>query len=178
MRILWELFITFFKIGAFTFGGGYAMIPLIQREVCENKCWVKEKDIVDILALSQSLPGAIAINTSTFLGYRIAGVRGAFAATLGVVLPSFLIILGISSFLLKYGNSEMARKFFNGINAVVVALILASVYKLWNSCINDKRGWITAITAFILLFFLHPILIIIGAGIGGLVVPKRQNQEG
>src|SRR5690554_2733161 len=96
MRILWELFITFFKIGAFTFGGGYAMIPLIQCEVCDNKCWVKEEDIVNVLALAQTVPGAIAVNASTFIGHRIAGFQGALAATLGVVLPSFLIILSLA----------------------------------------------------------------------------------
>ena len=93
---LFTVFITFFKIGAFTFGGGYAMIPLIQRETVENHKWISDDDILDIIAIAESTPGPIAINSATFVGYKVAGFWGSFAATLGVVLPSFIIILVIS----------------------------------------------------------------------------------
>ena len=172
MRILWELFITFFKIGAFTFGGGYAMIPLIQSEVCYNKGWVKEEDIVDLLALAQTVPGAIAVNVSTFIGYRIAGFRGALAATLGVVLPSFLIILSLAGLLIKYGDNQLLEKMFTGIRAVVVALIMAAVIKLYKPCIIDRWTLAFAATAFFALFIfnIHPIIAIIGGGAAGYVI--------
>jgi len=178
LKTIWQLFITFFKIGAFTFGGGYAMIPLIEFEIVEKRKWIKEREIVDILALAQSLPGAIAINSSTFVGYRIAGVRGALAATLGVILPSFLIILFISGFLIKYGNSKILGDFFKGINAVVVALILVALYKLVKPSIEDRLGWVLAITGFIVLFYFnfHPILVIILAGITGIIARAIGNK--
>ncbi|MFZ5944359.1 MAG: chromate transporter [Bacillota bacterium] len=175
MKILWELFATFFKIGAFTFGGGYAMIPLIQCEICDNKCWVKEEDIVDILALAQTVPGAIAINSSTFVGYRIAGIKGALAATLGVILPSFLIILSLAGLLLKYGELEILEKMFAGIRAVVVALILGAVVKMKKSCIIDRSTLAVAIISLLVLviFDIHPIFAIIcGAIIGYILYSK------
>lgn len=185
MNILWQLFITFFKIGAFTFGGGYAMIPLMQCEVCENKCWVNEDEIVDILVLAQSVPGAVAVNASTLIGHRIAGFKGALAATLGVVLPSFIIILALSGFLLKYGDSHLLEKAFYGIRAVVVALILAAVFKLRRSCICDYRTLALALISFItlLVFAMHPITAIIAGGIAGvtlyfLFIIRSDEEEG
>jgi chromate transporter len=184
MKILWELFITFFKIGGFTFGGGYAMIPLIQQEVCTTKKWVNEEDIVDVLAIAQSVPGAIAINSSTFIGYKVAGVKGAFAATLGVVLPAFLIILTLAGFLLQYGDSPILAKVFYGIRAVVVALIAAAVFKMCKSCITDYRTLIIAVLAFIFLFFfnLSPVIAIIIGGITGVILyqslPLNQVDKG
>lgn len=175
MRILWELFITFFKIGAFTFGGGYAMIPLIQCEVCDNKQWIKEEDMVDILALTQTLPGAIAVNASTFIGYRIAGFWGAFFATLGVVIPAFLIILSLAGLLIKYGDNQILQKMFLGIRAVVVALILAAVVKMYKPCIFDRWTLILALIAFgsLVIFDIHPIITIIVGGISGYFLYKK-----
>ncbi|KUO48997.1 MAG: chromate transporter [Desulfitibacter sp. BRH_c19] len=176
MKLLWELFITFFKIGGFTFGGGYAMLPLIEHEICSNKKWVSEEDIVDVLAIAQSVPGAIAINSSTFIGYKTAGIKGAFAATLGVVLPSFLIILSLAGLLIKFGDNEILANAFYGIRAVVVALIVAAVFKLRKSSIKDYRTFLIAATAFIFLiiFNLHPIIIIIAGGIvGALLYPRH-----
>lgn len=95
-NLLSELFLTFAKIGAFTFGGGYAMIPLIQREVVDHKHWISNEDILDVVAIAESTPGPIAINSATFIGQKIAGTKGAVAATIGVVLPSFLIMIAIS----------------------------------------------------------------------------------
>ena len=112
-----QLFGTFSKIGAFTFGGGYAMIPLIQREVTERRRWLEDRDILDIVAIAESTPGPIAINTATFVGYQVCGTLGAFCATLGVVLPSFLVIYAVSFVLTA----------FCGVDAVLVILASATV---------------------------------------------------
>ena len=131
-NIFWELFITFFKIGAFTFGGGYAMIPIIQEETVTKKKWISDEDILDVVAIAESTPGPISLNTSTFVGYRTAGVFGAFCATLGVVLPSFGIIVGLSFVLRQFEDIEIVKYAFWGIRAGVLALIikgLVSMYK-------------------------------------------------
>ena len=109
LKKCWVLFVTFFKIGAFTFGGGYAMIPLIQKEVVESKGFITDEDILDIFAIAESTPGPIAINSATFIGYKIAGVLGSFFATLGVVLPSFIIIFIISMFADAFKQNEYVK---------------------------------------------------------------------
>ena len=130
-----QLFGTFSKIGAFTFGGGYAMIPLIQREVTERRRWLEDRDILDIVAIAESTPGPIAINTATFVGYQVCGTLGAFCATLGVVLPSFLVIYAVSFVLRQFSDLAVVQYAFNGIRAGVLALLLKallSMYRLSN----------------------------------------------
>ena len=122
-----QLFGTFSKIGAFTFGGGYAMIPLIQREVTERRRWLEDRDILDIVAIAESTPGPIAINTATFVGYQVCGTLGAFCATLGVVLPSFLVIYAVSFVLRQFSDLAVVQYAFNGIRAGVLALL--SMYR-------------------------------------------------
>ncbi len=117
--LLWQIFFTFFKIGAFTFGGGYAMVPLIQREASEKHGWVTDEDILDIVAIAESTPGPIAINSATFVGYRACGVLGSVAATLGVVLPSFMIILAISGILRQFQENVYVQYAFRGIRCGV-----------------------------------------------------------
>ena len=112
LKRLWQVFLTFFKIGAFTFGGGYAMIPLIQHEAVEKRKWVTDEDILDIVAIAESTPGPIAINSATFVGYRAAGVLGSAAATLGVVLPSFVIILALSFVLAQFQEVKYVQYAF------------------------------------------------------------------
>ena len=136
--ICWRLFRTFLKIGAFTFGGGYAMIPLIQRETVEKQGWVSEEDILDVIAIAESTPGPIAINAATFIGFRTAGNPGALAATLGVVLPSLVIILLISGILETYRDLRAVRYAFWGIRAGVLALILKALWSLFRKC---RRDW-------------------------------------
>ena len=109
LRKVINLFSTFLKIGAFTFGGGYAMIPLIQKEVCENKKWVTDKDILDIIAIAESTPGPISVNTTTFVGYKLAGILGAMFATLGLILPSFIIIAIISLVLNEFESIKIVH---------------------------------------------------------------------
>ena len=132
-----DLFLTFGRIGLFTFGGGYAMIPLIQREAVENRHWVDPEDILDVVAIAESTPGPIAINAATFIGSKVAGRRGAACATLGVVLPSFLIIVAISFALEAFAHIRAVRYAFWGIRAGVLALILRALVSLFRQCRKD-----------------------------------------
>ena len=137
-KTLWQVFATFFKIGAFTFGGGYAMIPLIQRETVDNHKWVTEDDILEIIAIAESTPGPIAINSATFVGYRTCGVLGSVAATLGVVLPSFAIIFALSFVLRQFQELKAVQYAFNGIRAGVMALLCKA---LWGMYKKNKKNW-------------------------------------
>jgi len=171
-RLLLEIFTTFFKIGSFTFGGGYAMIPLIEREIVTNKGWVKEDEVIDIFAVAESVPGAIAINSSTFVGYKIAGKNGALAANLGVVLPSFIIITIIAAFFARFQDSPVVKAAFKGIGATVVALILMASYKVGKAAIKDKLGIIIAAMSIIAVVILKisAIFPIIGGAAIGLLI--------
>ena len=171
LKKLWALFATFFKIGAFTFGGGYAMIPLIQREAVERQGWVTDDDILEIIAIAESTPGPIAINSATFVGYRTCGVLGAACATLGVVLPSFCIILAISRVLKEFQQIKAVQYAFNGIRAGVLALLFKA---LWGMYKKSPKGWVAYVVmggAFVLTAFLDvPLLaVIIGCALFGLV---------
>ena len=138
MKRILTLFLTFFKIGAFTFGGGYAMIPLIQREIVEKHGWMTDEDILDIFAIAESTPGPIAINSATFVGYRTCGVLGSMAATLGVVLPSFAIIFALSFVLRQFQELKAVQYAFNGIRAGVMALLCKA---LWGMYKKNKKNW-------------------------------------
>jgi len=170
MKLL-QLFWTFFKIGAFTFGGGYAMIPLISKEVVENKKWVTDDDILEIVAIAESTPGPIAINAATFIGYRIAGVVGAFLATLGVVLPSFVIILIISYVLREFSHIKAVQYAFNGIRAGVLALLIKALWTMYKKCPKGVVSYIVIGGSFILTAFLdvQVLFVIIGCAVFGLV---------
>ena len=135
MKELFDLFWTFCKIGALTFGGGYAMLPLIQREIVENKKWSTEKEILDYYAVGQCTPGVIAVNTATFIGYKLKGIIGGIIATLGVVFPSLIIILIIAAFLQNFADLAIVQSAFAGIRVAVVALIITTVVKLLKSSI-------------------------------------------
>lgn len=149
-----KLFMTFLKIGAFTFGGGYAMIPLIRREIVEEQKWLSEEDILDIIAISESTPGPIAINSATFVGYEVAGVLGSTLATLGVVLPAFLIILVISFFLRAFESLNVVKYAFKGISIGVLALIINAFYSMAKQCPRNILAYIIAILAFIMVAIL------------------------
>ncbi len=166
-----ELFLTFLKIGAFTFGGGYAMIPLIQKEVCENKKWLTDEDILEIVAIAESTPGPIAINSATFVGYRTAGVLGAMCATLGVVLPSFVIITIISMVLREFSSYRAVKYAFFGIRAGVLALIVKALWTMAKKSPKNIFSYIISALAFILAVFtnINTIFIIIGCAVAGLI---------
>ncbi len=130
MQSLWTIFISFFKIGAFTFGGGYAMIPLIQREVITTRRWIGEHEFLDLLTLAQSVPGPISLNTSVFVGYKLRGLRGSVVALAGTVLPSFMIILLIALFFADIRYNPVVDAAFKGMRPAVVALIIGPVISL------------------------------------------------
>ena len=171
MKELFDLFWTFCKIGALTFGGGYAMLPLIQREIVENKKWSTEKEILDYYAVGQCTPGVIAVNTATFIGFKLKGIIGGIVATLGVVFPSLIIILIIASFLQNFADLSIVQSAFAGIRVAVVALIITTVIKLLKSSIKDYLGVIIAIIAFIISAFigLSPVYVVIAAGLTGFI---------
>ena len=171
MKELFDLFWTFCKIGALTFGGGYAMLPLIQREIVENKKWSTEREILDYYAVGQCTPGVIAVNTATFLGFKLKGIIGGIVATLGVVFPSLIIILIIASFLQSFADLSIVQSAFAGIRVAVVALIITTVIKLLKSSIKDYLGVIIAIIAFIISAFigLSPVYVVIAAGLTGFI---------
>lgn len=135
-----RLFATFFKIGAFTFGGGYAMIPLIQHEVTVKNKWITDDDILEIVAIAESTPGPIAINSATFVGYRVCGVLGSIAATLGVVVPSFLIMLCVFFVLDRFQELKPVQYAFMGIRACVLALVLKALLSMYKKC---KKNWVS-----------------------------------
>ena len=168
-KLYCQLFLTFFKIGAFTFGGGYAMIPLIRREVVEKK-WIDEQDMMDIIAVSESTPGPFAINSATFVGYQLGGFSGAVMATLGVTLPSFLIILAISFFLKQFEELPAVQYAFTGIRAGVFVLILSACYSMFKQCKSNWFSYIIIVAAFISVGFFNAsaIFILILCAIAGL----------
>ena len=148
-----RLFTTFFKIGAFTFGGGYAMIPLIQKEAVERNHWVSDHDILDIVAVAESTPGPISINSATFIGYRTAGVAGALCATFGVVLPSFAVILGLSFVLQQFESLQAVKFAFAGIRAGVLALICKALWSMAVQCPKSVLSYAIAAGAFVAVAF-------------------------
>ena len=182
LKLILTLFLTFFKIGAFTFGGGYAMIPLIQTEAVEKHKWVTDEDILNIIAIAESTPGPIAINSATFVGYRAAGYLGSACATVGVVLPSFVIILLIANVLREFQQLTVVQYAFQGIRAGVLALLCKS---LWTMYKKAPKGWVPyAIMAgaFVLSAFtnVNILLVIIGCAVAGLLttlIMERRAQK-
>ena len=171
VSIYTESFKTFFKIGLFTIGGGYAMIPLIEKEVVENKKWIGKEDFIDLLAVAQSAPGVFAVNMSIFIGYKLRGLKGCLCTALGTILPSFLIILAIALFFEQFKENRHVEAVFKGIRPAVVALIAAPCIKMAVTAkINRQNIWIPILsTVLICLCGLSPIYIIIAAAIGGIV---------
>ncbi len=176
---LLKLFLTFFKIGLFTFGGGYAMIPLMQRETVEKNKWISDEDILDIIAIAESTPGPIAINSATFIGYKTAGVLGSICATLGTVLPSFIIILIISFFLRQFEDIKAVQYAFNGIRAGVLGLLIKAWWNMYKKMPKTAVAYIIAAGAFVATTFTNVnILIVIAVcGLVGLVSSMLANRR-
>jgi len=170
----WESFRTFFKIGMFTLGGGYAMIPIIEEEVVNRHQWVKKEEMLDLIAIAQSCPGVFAINISIFVGYKLRKVRGAIATALGTALPSFLIILAIAMFFHQFEDNRVIAAMFRGIRPAVVALIAVPTFNLAKSArLNWFTIWIPVVSALLIwLMGVSPIWIIIAAGLGGYLWGK------
>lgn len=166
-----SLFLAFLRIGAFTFGGGYAMIPLIQTEAVEKHHWIHESDILDILAIAESTPGVLAVNCATFVGYKVAGFWGSLCATVGVVLPSFFIILLISGFYLAFRSNVWVDYAFRGIKAGVCVLLLKSFLKLAKALDKKAVSYIVLLLAFAAsaIFKIKAIYVIIAAALFGVI---------
>ena len=174
-----DLFLTFLKIGTFTFGGGLAMIPLIQKEVCDNKHWLDEQDISDIVAISETTPGPVAINAATFVGFKTAGFSGACLATLGVVLPSFLIISLISLLLTQFQSIRAVQYAFMGIRAAVLALLLKALWMLFRSAKKNVFSYLLMGVSLVLTAFfkIDVVFVIIGCGLFGLLWSLLRRKE-
>ena len=179
MNILLEMFITFFKIGAFTLGGGFAMIPIIQKEIVEKKKWIGEAEFLDMVAISQSAPGPIAVNISAFVGKKIKGIVGLIVATLGSILPSFIIIILVASIFLGIENNPIVQRVFQGIRPAVVALIAVPVINLSKTANVNKRNFIVTLLAAILVavFKITPIYVILSAGVIGIIDVVIHNKK-
>ena len=166
-----ELFKTFFHIGIFTLGGGYAMIPLIEEEVVNKHRWVEKEEMLDLIAIAQSCPGVFAINIAIFIGYKLHKIRGAICTTLGTVLPSFLIILAIAIFFKQFEDNRVVAAIFRGIRPAVVALIAVPTFRLGQRAkLNKFTIWIPIACALaIWALGVSPIYIIIIAGLAGYI---------
>ena len=169
MNIYLEAFGIFFKIGAFTIGGGYPMVPLIENEIVTKRNWISKDDFVDLLAISQSAPGILAVNISIFIGYKLRGIRGSLVTALGTGLPAFIIILAIAMFFHNFKDNPIVERIFKGIRPAVVALIAAPTFSMAKSAkVNRYTIWIPVVSALLIwLLGFSPIWIIIAAGVGG-----------
>lgn len=169
--LYWDLFFTFVKIGAFTLGGGYAMLAMVEKAVVEQRKWIEEKDFYDMITLVQTLPGVFAINTALYVGYRIKGMKAALAAMLGAALPSFIIIILLGTFFSTMWENEVVIAIFKGIRPCVVALILAPSVKMVKSVgISLKIMWVPVLAVIaVCVFYISPVYVILAAAIGGLL---------
>lgn len=173
-----EILVAFFKVGAFTFGGGLAMLPLFEKEVVDNRGWVTREEILDYYALGQSLPGVIAVNSSLFIGYKIAGTPGAVIALIGVMLPSLLIILAIAPIFTEFRHNPYVAKALIGVRAAVAALIFQAALRVGKSSLKDTFAKIAAVIAFLLTFTdINVTWLIIAGGIVGVVVTRYKQQR-
>ena len=177
MNQLLDLFLTFARIGGLTFGGGYAMLPILQREVVEKRHWATEEELMDYYAISQCTPGVIAVNIGTFIGQKYKGVLGGIVATLGVVLPSLIIISILAGLITNFSHLAWVQNAFAAIQVCVCVLIFNAVLKLWKSAVKDVWGLLIflAVLAASLLTSLSPVWYVLAAGVAGVLI---QNLKG
>ena len=181
MKELWELFITFAKVGVMTFGGGYAMLPILQREVVENKKWASEEELVDYFAIGQCTPGVIAVNTATFVGQKRRGVAGGILATLGVVFPSLVIICILAGLISNFAELAVVQNAFAGIKVCVCVLILNAVLKLLKKSVIDVPTFVMflivmlgAVASDLLGLGISPVVYVLLAAAAGLVIKQLE----
>lgn len=174
MKLLAELYFTFFKIGLFTFGGGYAMLPLIQREVIEKKHWASEEEVLDYYAIGQCTPGVIAVNTATFIGYYKKGVIGGIVATLGVISPSLIIITVIAGVIRNFSEIAIVQHALMGIKVAVCMLMFNAIKKLWKNSIKNIAGIVIFVVALGLSLFtsISTVILVVLAGVSGIIMTK------
>jgi chromate transporter len=176
MKELWELFIVFCRIGGFTFGGGYAMLPIIQQEIVEKRKWATDEEVIDYFAIGQCTPGIIAVNVATFIGYKRRRILGAIMATFGMVFPSLVIITTIGMFFQHFQDYAIVQHAFGGIRIVVVALILQAVIKMWKQSVKSWIGITLFAISFLFIAFTaySPMYIIVIAAIVGVVNGQKK----
>ena len=179
MKELWTMFWAFARIGVMTFGGGYAMLPILQREVVDTKGWATEEDLVDYFAIGQCTPGVIAVNTATFVGQKARGLAGAIFATLGVVFPSVVIITLIAAFLSNFAHLAVVQNAFAGVRVCVCVLIFNAVVKLWKKSVVDKAALVIFLAVFLgsCLLDLSPVIWVLLAGGAGLLIKKWEGKK-
>ena len=171
MNIYAKIFLTFSKIGAFTLGGGYAMLPLIEHEVVDKNLWLSKEDFMDVVAVAQSLPGIFAVNISIFIGYKLRKLKGSIVCALATILPSFLIILLIAMFFSQYKDNPVIAKLFKGIRPAIVALIAVPVFSSAKAAKITFKTAIIPILSVVLISFLNvsPVFVILIAGLAGVL---------
>jgi len=172
LKELLTLFLTFAKVGVMTFGGGYAMLPILQREVVENKGWATDEELSDYFAIGQCTPGVIAVNTATFIGQKRRGILGGIVATLGVVFPSLVIIAALAGVITTFSHLAWVRHAFAGIRVCVCVLIFNAVLKLWKGAVKDVWGLVIFLVILALSVFtkLSPIIYVLAAAVAGLLI--------
>ncbi|MBQ7249283.1 MAG: chromate transporter [Deltaproteobacteria bacterium] len=174
MKELFHLFLSFARIGVMTFGGGYAMIPMLEREVVDKRGWASSEEIMDYYAVGQCTPGVIAVNTATFVGYSKAGVPGGIAATLGVILPSLVIITVIAGVLSNFADIPAVKSAFAAIRVCVCVLIFNAVTKLWKGAVKDKAALVLCLTVFGLSVFfdISPVIFVLFCATAGILLTQ------
>lgn len=179
MRTLWEIYVSFFKMSSVTFGGGYAMLPILQREIVEKKKWMSHEKIIDYYAVSQGLPGIIAVNVAIFIGRERKGVLGGIAGVLGIVSPCLIIITFIAAFLNNFQDLQVIKSAFAGIAVCVAALILNVVIGLWKKAVVNIKGLLIFIIVFLgmILTNLTPIAFVLGAAVIGILIGKTTEED-
>ena len=180
MRELIDMFLTFARIGGLTFGGGYAMLPMLQREVVEKRGWATEEELMDYYAIGQCTPGIIAVNTATFIGQKHRGTVGGIVSTLGVVFPSLIIITLIAAFLDRFAELALVKNAFAGIRACVVVLIFNAVVKLYKKSVKDTVTLAIFLIVALGSYFtdLSPVIFVILAGVAGVLIQSAKAKEG
>ena len=179
MNIYADLFLTFAKVGVMTFGGGYAMLPILQREVVDNKGWATEEELMDYFAIGQCTPGVIAVNTATFIGQKNKGVAGGILATLGVVFPSLVIISVLAGLITNFSHLAWVKNAFAGIQVCVCVLILNAVMKLLKKAVVDKRTAVIFVLVLAggILLDLSPVWFVIGAALAGILLKNLEARQ-
>ena len=174
MKQLFALFLAFARVGAMTFGGGYAMIPILEREIVDRHGWASEEELMDYYAVGQCTPGVIAVNAATFIGYKVAGTIGGIVATLGVVFPSVVIITVIAGILTNFADVPAVKSAFAGIRVCVCVLIFNAVLKLWKKAVVDKVTLVLFLSVFLLSVFfdISPIVFVVFCAVAGIVLTR------
>ena len=174
MKLLFGLFLAFAKVGVMTFGGGYAMLPILEREIVEGKGWASSEELMDYYAVGQCTPGVIAVNTATFIGRKIAGIPGAVFATLGMVFPSLVIISLIAGILENFAELAIVKSAFAGIRVCVCVLIFNAVVKLWKNAVPDKAALLLCLCVFVLSMFLDisPVVFVLLCAMAGILFTR------